>query len=132
MLNKVPHPLISYLLSRISNQSPSDLGSVIHKLTAKAMIEDYVNGVMDEDQRLHEGQSRKRKAEIIAVSLENAVISPFTSFVAIEQREKDEKVTKTPDVTEIMKDVTWDSLPRMAFSDVGMERRREVRSYTRS
>ena len=35
----------------------AQLGAVIHKLAARAMIDDYVNGVMDEDQRLHEVRS---------------------------------------------------------------------------
>ncbi|XP_063679343.1 uncharacterized protein LOC134814927 isoform X2 [Bolinopsis microptera] len=103
-------------------------GSVLHKLTARAMIDDYVNGVMSEDQRLHESQQRKRKDEIISLSLEHSVISPFTSFVAVEERGEGEVVQKTVDVETLLSEIRVDCIPYVGYSDVSkLEVREQIR-----
>ena len=65
-----------------------------------------------------QSQHRKRKEEIISLSLEHSVISPYTSFVAVEEREKDEIVQKTVDIETLMSEIRDDNLPYVAYSDV--------------
>ena len=65
-----------------------------------------------------QSQHRKRKEEIISLSLEHSVISPYTSFVAVEEREKDEIVQKTVDIETLMSEIREDNLPYVAYSDV--------------
>ena len=65
---------------------------------------------------LSKDRHRKRKDEIVSLSLEHSVISPLTSFVAIEERDKGEKIQKTVDVETLIKKITVDSLPYMSYS----------------
>ena len=67
---------------------------------------------------MFQSQQRKRKEEIVSLSLEHSVISPFTSFVAVEEREKDEIVQKTVDVDTLLSEMREDSLPYVAYTDV--------------
>ena len=46
------------------------------------------------------------------------MISPYTSFVAVEEREKDEIVQKTVDIETLMSEIREDNLPYVAYSDV--------------
>ena len=46
------------------------------------------------------------------------MISPYTSFVAVEEREKDEIVQKTVDIETLMSEIREDNLPYVAYSEV--------------
>ena len=45
------------------------------------------------------------------------MISPFTSFIAVEEREKNEAVEKTVNIEKIVSAIQLDSLPYMAWID---------------
>ncbi|CAH3018315.1 unnamed protein product, partial [Porites evermanni] len=66
-------------------------GKILHQLTARALIRDWDEGSLHEQRTGHEVVKRNRKDYIITISKEFSVVSKFTSFVAVEHREKDEK-----------------------------------------
>uniref|UniRef100_A0A8C8SAU3 Poly [ADP-ribose] polymerase n=1 Tax=Pelusios castaneus TaxID=367368 RepID=A0A8C8SAU3_9SAUR len=61
-------------------------GTLLHKLTARALIRDYEDGILHENEMEHEMKKHTLKSLIINLSLENSIITQFTSFVAIEKR----------------------------------------------
>lgn len=61
---------------------------VIHTLTARAMIRDWENGVLDPDHVKHEIDKKNNKKRIIELSKDYSIVTQFTSFVAVEEREK--------------------------------------------
>ena len=61
---------------------------MIHCLTARALIKDYGNGMLDVDPSVRDEMKRKRRPAIISTSCQHNVVSPFTSFVAVEERQK--------------------------------------------
>lgn len=66
-------------------------GDVIHKLTAKALIDDWQNGVLVDDHLKNEILKEKLKEKIINTSKQYSITSKYTSFVAIEERDEHEK-----------------------------------------
>jgi len=66
-------------------------GDIIHKLTAKALIDDWQNGVLVDNQLKNELIKEKLKNKIINMSQQYSITSKYTSFVAIEDRDENEK-----------------------------------------
>ena len=50
--------------------------------------------------------------------MEHSVISPYTSFVAVEERQKEEIVQKTVDIETLLSAIEVDSLPYVGYSKV--------------
>ncbi|XP_064413950.1 protein mono-ADP-ribosyltransferase PARP4 isoform X2 [Latimeria chalumnae] len=65
-------------------------GTMLHKLTARAIIRDYEHGSLHEDETEHEMKKALLKSLIIKLSKEYSIITQFTSFVAIEKRGTEE------------------------------------------
>jgi len=94
----VPHCKQATLRAKIGSKhvdtmvSTSELGMTkgrtLHQLTARAVIRDWTEGSLDSDRTQHEIVKRDRKSYIINISKEYSIVSQFTSFVAIEEREK--------------------------------------------
>ena len=61
---------------------------MVHSLAARALIKDYELGMLDVEPGLREHMKEVRKPAIISLSCKHNVVSPFTSFVAIEEREQ--------------------------------------------
>ena len=61
---------------------------MLHKLAARAFIKDYEEGLHDVDPRERDALKIKRKPSIISLSCEHGVMSQYTSFVAVEEREE--------------------------------------------
>jgi poly [ADP-ribose] polymerase len=92
-------------------------GSIVHTLTARAMIRDWEDGNYDKDALLHEIIKRKRKEEIIKLSIQYSLVTQFTSFVAIEKREKGEEVREGPTIEELVQKETVDALPYVGWQE---------------
>jgi poly [ADP-ribose] polymerase len=101
--------------------STSDLattsGQTLHQLTARALIRDWNEGSLSDDRMEHEIMKRDLKSYIINTSIEYSIVSQFTSFVAIEKREKDEKfdATKGPSIEELVGKEGVDKLAYMTW-----------------
>ncbi|XP_052527246.1 protein mono-ADP-ribosyltransferase PARP4 isoform X2 [Tympanuchus pallidicinctus] len=89
-------------------------GTVLHKLTARAFIRDYEDGILHENETEHEMKKQILKNMIIRLSLENSIITQFTSFIAVEKRDTSEICSaNVPNILEIIAQEDVDFLPYM-------------------
>ncbi|XP_012297330.2 protein mono-ADP-ribosyltransferase PARP4 isoform X2 [Aotus nancymaae] len=89
-------------------------GTMIHKLAARALIRDYEDGILHENETSHEMKKHTLKSLIIKLSKENSLITQFTSFVAVEKRdEKELPFPDIPKVSELIAKEDVDFLPYM-------------------
>ncbi|CAF0863462.1 unnamed protein product [Didymodactylos carnosus] len=73
-----------------SNKMTETTGKILHCLTARAIIDDWENGLLNMDDTTNELIKSQYKQHIIDLSTKYSIVSPFTSFVAIEERNKDD------------------------------------------
>ncbi|KAL8191011.1 UNVERIFIED_CONTAM: hypothetical protein K2H54_066665 [Gekko kuhli] len=91
-------------------------GTMLHKLTARALIRDYEQGILHENKAEHEMKKQQLKSLIIKLSLENSIVTQFTSFVAIEKRNVNEdQGADTLNVAELVAKEDVDILPYMEY-----------------
>ncbi|KAM6157375.1 protein mono-ADP-ribosyltransferase PARP4 isoform 2-T2 [Erethizon dorsatum] len=93
-------------------------GTIIHKLAARALIRDFEDGVLHEDEANHEMKKQIMKSLIIKLSKENSLITQFTSFVAVEKRDGNESpFPNIPNVSELIDKEDVDFLPYMSWQE---------------
>ncbi|XP_063286045.1 protein mono-ADP-ribosyltransferase PARP4 [Pelobates fuscus] len=93
-------------------------GTLLHKLTARALIRDFEEGLLHEDDDKQEMEKEMSKRRIIELSKEYSILTQFTSFVAVEKREADESQQDIePDIMEIICAEDVDILPYMTWED---------------
>ncbi|XP_024656188.2 protein mono-ADP-ribosyltransferase PARP4 isoform X2 [Maylandia zebra] len=117
----VPHCTQATLLGNLSGQelktmvSTSELqktkGTFLHKLTARAVIRDYEDGNLDTSEAEHEGKKAELKSFIIELSKEFSILSQFTSFVAIEERDSEQPQPGFTDISKLIAEEDVDFLP---------------------
>ncbi|XP_066476989.1 protein mono-ADP-ribosyltransferase PARP4 [Tiliqua scincoides] len=91
-------------------------GTMLHKLAARAFIRDYEQGILDENETEHEMKKQMLKSLIVKLSLENSIVTQFTSFVAIERRDVNEdQSADTLNVLELVAKEDVDILPYMQY-----------------
>ncbi|XP_031816697.1 protein mono-ADP-ribosyltransferase PARP4 [Sarcophilus harrisii] len=89
-------------------------GTMLHKLTARAIIRDYEDGILHEDETKHEMKKQILKSLIIKLSKENSIITQFTSFVAVEKRDSNiSSDSNNPNILELITTEDIDFLPYM-------------------
>ena len=75
-------------------------GQNLHRLTAKAIIRDWEDGVLSPDSVDHQLKKMDMKDYIIELSKKYSIVTQLTSFIAVEKREKEEErngdVRQTP------------------------------------
>ncbi|XP_023046089.2 protein mono-ADP-ribosyltransferase PARP4 isoform X1 [Piliocolobus tephrosceles] len=97
-------------------------GTMIHKLAARALIRDYEDGVLHENETSHEMKKQTLKSLIIKLSKENSLITQFTSFVAVEKRDENESpFPDIPKVSELIAKEDVDILPYMSWQGGAQE-----------
>ncbi|XP_032372153.1 protein mono-ADP-ribosyltransferase PARP4 isoform X2 [Etheostoma spectabile] len=121
----VPHCTQATLHGNLSGQklktmvSTSELqktkGTFLHKLTARALIRDYEDGSLDANEAEHEGKKADLKRFIIELSKEFSILSQFTSFVAIEERDSEQTEQGFTDIPKLIKDEDVDFLPYISW-----------------
>ncbi|XP_038577199.1 protein mono-ADP-ribosyltransferase PARP4 isoform X23 [Micropterus salmoides] len=121
----VPHCTQATLLGNLSGQelktmvSTSELqktrGTFLHKLTARALIRDYEDGSLDTNEAEHEGKKAELKRFIIELSREFSILSQFTSFVAIEERDSEQTETGFTDIPKLIAEEDVDVLPYISW-----------------
>ncbi|KAF0876061.1 protein mono-ADP-ribosyltransferase PARP4 [Crocuta crocuta] len=92
-------------------------GTMIHKLTARALIRDYEDGILHENETNHEMKKQILKSLIIKLSKENSLITQFTSFVAVEKRDGKESPFNIPNILELIAKEDVDFLPYMSWQE---------------
>ncbi|XP_054995973.1 protein mono-ADP-ribosyltransferase PARP4 isoform X2 [Sorex araneus] len=91
-------------------------GTMIHKLTARALIRDYEDGILHQDETSHQMKKQNLKSLIIKLSKENTLITQFTSFVAVEKRGSDESSSPNiPNIMTLIAEEDVDCLPYMSW-----------------
>ena len=88
---------------------------MLHQLTARALIRDWDEGVLDQDATKSEMKKLQRKDSIIKMSQEFSIVSPYTSFVAIEHREPGEESRQGPSVDDLIAKENVDILPYISW-----------------
>ncbi|XP_067947430.1 protein mono-ADP-ribosyltransferase PARP4-like [Watersipora subatra] len=106
-------------VSTVVSASPitASTGLTIHRLAARAVIQDWENGCLSTDSVEHELLKKKQKASIIEMSKEYSIITQFTSFVAVEKRgeEPESQLTSELTMAELLMSLQLDLLPYMAY-----------------
>ncbi|KAK7168904.1 hypothetical protein R3I93_005027 [Phoxinus phoxinus] len=92
-------------------------GTFLHKLTARAIIRDYEDGILGNSEAEHEGKKAELKSYIIELSKEFSILSQFTSFVAIEERDQNEPDTGLTDIPKLISEEDVDILPYMGWTE---------------
>ncbi|KAM4048542.1 protein mono-ADP-ribosyltransferase PARP4 isoform 3-T4 [Anomaloglossus baeobatrachus] len=92
-------------------------GTMLHTLTARALVKDYEDGILFEKENENEMKKQEMKSSIIALSMEYSIVTQFTSFVAVEKRSAEEDMDIEPNVLEIISAEDVDILPYMDWSD---------------
>ena len=134
----VPNCQQAHLKANINGQEVSTIVScpellvsrdddLLHKLTAKALIDDWQYGILcsvdsnDPTNKINSDLRRlKLKEKIISLSVKYSITSEYTSFLAIEDRSDEEKRGKTKhsttiDMNELLSRENIDILPYMAY-----------------
>lgn len=65
-------------------------GLIVHRLTARAMIRDWDDASLSDSSAEHARLQRLAKDAVTALSVKYALVSKYTSFVAVEEREAGE------------------------------------------
>ncbi|KAM9709431.1 LOW QUALITY PROTEIN: protein mono-ADP-ribosyltransferase PARP4-like, partial [Menidia menidia] len=89
-------------------------GTFLHRLTARALIRDYEDGNLETTEAEHEGRKAELKAFIIRLSKEFSLLSQFTSFVAVEERDSED--SGFTDVPQLIAQEDVDFLPYMGWT----------------
>ncbi|XP_049985056.1 protein mono-ADP-ribosyltransferase PARP4 [Alexandromys fortis] len=93
-------------------------GTMIHKLAARALIRDYEDGILHDNETNHEMKKKTMKSLIIELSKENSLITQFTSFVAVEKRDANEiPFDNAPNILELVAKEDVDFLPYMSWQE---------------
>ncbi|XP_063447772.1 uncharacterized protein LOC134727324 [Mytilus trossulus] len=95
-------------------------GKMLHQLTARAVIRDYEDGVFSSNNTQDQVQKLEKKSYIIDLSKEYSIVTPYTSFIAVEEREKDEEKTDGPSIADLVAKETVDVLPYMDWQNADM------------
>ncbi|XP_022596628.1 poly [ADP-ribose] polymerase 4 [Seriola dumerili] len=122
----VPHCTQATLLGNLSGQelktmvSTSELqktrGTFLHKLTARALIRDYEDGNLDTNEAEHEGKKEELKSFIVELSKEFSILSQFTSFVAIEERDSEKPEEGFTDIPKLIAEEDVDFLHYISWT----------------
>ncbi|KAJ8253455.1 hypothetical protein GJAV_G00213140 [Gymnothorax javanicus] len=128
----VPHCTQATLYGKLSNQeietvvSTSELqktkGTFLHKLTARALIRDYEDGSLHVDEAEHEGKKGELRSFIIEMSKEYSIVTQYTSFVAIEERDPEKPDTGFTDIPKLIAQEDVDCLSYMDWEEEGPEK----------
>ncbi|XP_036054400.1 protein mono-ADP-ribosyltransferase PARP4 [Onychomys torridus] len=93
-------------------------GTMIHKLAARALIRDYEDGILHDNETKHEMKKKSMKSLIIELSKENSLITQFTSFVAVEKRDGDEiPSANVPSISELVAKEDVDFLSYVSWQE---------------
>lgn len=79
--------VFKYETDVFSNKITETKGKILHSLTTWTIIHDYENGLLDNDQCENELIKKQSKQDLIKLNIKHSIVSSFTSFVAIEERD---------------------------------------------
>ena len=126
----VPNCLMATLKAKLDGQDVSTVvsctdlmitnGTIIHKLTAKSLINDWQYGILSDDKLNNEILKSKVKDKIIEMSKEYCIASEYTTLIAIDERNEGEIVNTTPTIDDLLSEdvdaFSIDILPDISFA----------------
>eukprot|EP00760_Papus_ankaliazontas_P032309 PhM_4_TR5741/c0_g1_i1/m.86992/K10798/PARP; poly [ADP-ribose] polymerase len=97
-------------------------GKLLHRLAARAMIKEWVHDSLDEsDSAAHEARKHATKQRVIDAGKEFGLVTPFTSMIAVEERDKAtdrSTLQPTPEITALLKhDAAVDLIPEVMWEE---------------
>uniref|UniRef100_A0A8B8EL51 Poly [ADP-ribose] polymerase n=1 Tax=Crassostrea virginica TaxID=6565 RepID=A0A8B8EL51_CRAVI len=92
-------------------------GVMLHQLAARAVIRDYEDGILSDSRLDHKVIKQERKPFIIELSKEFGIVTPYTSFVAIEER-KEGEASDGPSIKKLVAQESVDILTYMGWSNL--------------
>ncbi|CAF1006245.1 unnamed protein product [Adineta ricciae] len=104
-----------FVTTVFSNKMTETKGRILHCLTARAIIHDYENGLLHTDESENELIKKQYKQDLIDLSVKYSVVSSFTSFVAIEERDRDEVLEPGVRLLDVMLESDIDLLPYIGW-----------------
>ncbi|XP_038059035.1 uncharacterized protein LOC119730290 isoform X2 [Patiria miniata] len=94
-------------------------GKILHQLTARNVIRDWEEGALATDRTQHEAKKAEQKSYIIDLSKKYSIVTQFTSFVAVEVRDKEEehKPKTGVDVADLLSKEEVDALSYLGWQE---------------
>lgn len=93
-------------------------GKVLHRLTARAILQDWSDGILEDDGVLREAKKLQWTPYVVALSKRHGVLCSLTSYVAVERREKGaSRSVKGPSICELADAEDVDRLPYLTFPE---------------
>ncbi|XP_071788483.1 protein mono-ADP-ribosyltransferase PARP4-like [Asterias amurensis] len=113
---------------------PHTEGNIIHKLAAHAVIRDWEEGVLHADRPEHEAQKHELKSRIVELSIRHSIVTPMTSFIAVEEREEEEqrhlaegqKLELLQTVEDLLSSEDVDQLPTLNWEEPSVAKHPEI------
>ena len=105
-----------FVTTVFSSTMTTTQGRILHCLTARAIIDDYDHGILHIDQSENQLIKAQYKRDLIDLSIKHSVVSAYTSFVAIEERQDqtDQQMLGVR-LLDVMKDRDVDLLPYIGW-----------------
>ncbi|XP_033113003.1 protein mono-ADP-ribosyltransferase PARP4-like [Anneissia japonica] len=102
-----------------TNELSVTRGKILHQLTARAIIRDWEDGTLDVNPVEHDVKKDAQKSYIIDLSKEYSIVTQFTSFIAVEERDKTDFVGAVfkPSINDLVANEDVDDLPYVCWED---------------
>ncbi len=99
------------------------------------MIRDWEEGVLHADRPEHEAQKHELTSQIVELSIHHSIVTPMTSFIAVEEREEEEqmqiaegqKLELLHTVEDLLSSEDVDQLPTLSWEEPTVAKQPEVR-----
>ena len=96
---------------------------MIHRLAARALVREWDNGMLDEDPIESDVKKVELKQTIIDLGIQFSLVTPFTSFIAVEERHEGEVIDKEkiPKIEDLIGNEKVDDLSYIEWEKVFVE-----------
>ncbi|KAK3106810.1 hypothetical protein FSP39_000300 [Pinctada imbricata] len=91
-------------------------GEMLHQLTARAVIRDYDEGILNDNFILQKLEKQNKKDYIIELSKKFSIVTQYTSFVAIEERNEEDERLDSESVEKLLGEESVDILPYVGWT----------------
>uniref|UniRef100_T1IVF9 Poly [ADP-ribose] polymerase n=1 Tax=Strigamia maritima TaxID=126957 RepID=T1IVF9_STRMM len=108
-----------------SYESSKSRGKIIHRLAVRALVRDWESGALDADRTEHESAKRSLKSTLVELGKSYSIVTPFTSFVAIDENDSSSVGRLQISFQELAQKESVDELTYLLYDDQNEEKRNE-------
>ncbi|XP_069829008.1 protein mono-ADP-ribosyltransferase PARP4-like [Dendropsophus ebraccatus] len=90
-------------------------GTILHTLTARALIKDYEEGILHQKENENEMKKQEMKSLIIQLSKQYSLVSQVNDFVEEDKKGAEEDINTEPNIDEMISAEDVDVLPDMKW-----------------